>query len=109
MKARGGAGPTTARSASSPHNATTRSHALINPDLYLPKSWTEDRERCRAARIPDDRDFATRNDLARDMIPRALDSPLPIARVTADCPYGQDSRFQRFMEDAHRACGMRRR
>ncbi|MFJ8025538.1 transposase [Streptomyces sp. NPDC096311] len=45
----------------------------------MPKSWTEDRKRCRAARIPDGRVFATKGELARDMILRALASPLPIA------------------------------
>lgn len=35
--------------------ATTRGHTLVDRELYLPKSWTEDRERCRAARVPDDR------------------------------------------------------
>lgn len=33
--------------------ATTRGHALIDRELYLPKSWTGDQERCRAARIPE--------------------------------------------------------
>src|SRR5215469_18702686 len=28
--------------------------ALLDADLYLPKSWSEDRPRCRAAGIPDD-------------------------------------------------------
>ncbi|MER6153923.1 IS701 family transposase, partial [Streptomyces hirsutus] len=80
--------------------ATTRGHALVDRELYLPKSWTGDRERCQAARIPDERTFATKGDLARDMIERALASPLPIAWVTADSAYGQDSRFRRFLEDA---------
>lgn len=80
--------------------ATTRGHALVDRELYLPKSWTEDRERCQAARIPDERTFATKGDLARDMIRHALASPLPIAWVTADSAYGQDSYFRRFLEDA---------
>jgi SRSO17 transposase len=28
--------------------------ALVDRDLYLPKSWTQDRARCRAAGIPDE-------------------------------------------------------
>jgi SRSO17 transposase len=79
--------------------ATIRGHALVDRELYLPKSWTGDRERCQTARIPDDRTFATKGDLARDMILRALASPLPIAWVTADSAYGQDSHFRRFLED----------
>ncbi|GAB2899829.1 hypothetical protein GCM10027074_77930 [Streptomyces deserti] len=45
--------------------ATTRGHALVDRELYLPKSWLEDRERCQAARIPDERAFATKGELAR--------------------------------------------
>ncbi|MFE7357188.1 IS701 family transposase [Streptomyces sp. NPDC057543] len=66
--------------------ATTRGHTLVDRELYLPKSWTEDRERCRAARVPDDRVFATKGELARTIILRALASPLPIGWVTADSP-----------------------
>ncbi|WP_443034431.1 IS701 family transposase [Streptomyces sp. BE303] len=80
--------------------ATSRGHALVDRELYLPKSWTDDRERCQAARIPDERAFATKGELARAMITRALASPLPIAWVTADSAYGQDSHFRRFLEDA---------
>ena len=80
--------------------ATTRGHALVDRELYLPKSWTEDRERCRSAGIPDERDFTTKNDLARSMILRAMGSPLAFSWVTADSAYGQDSRFRRFLEDA---------
>lgn len=32
--------------------ATFRGHTLVDRELYLPKSWTEDRERCRAMRRP---------------------------------------------------------
>ncbi|MFF7191878.1 transposase [Streptomyces sp. NPDC008222] len=44
--------------------------------------------------------LATKGDLARDMILRVLASPLPIAWVTADSAYGQDSHLRRFLEDA---------
>lgn len=80
--------------------ATTRGHALVDRDLYLPKSWTGDRKRCQAARVPDECDFATKGELARAMIRRALASSLPIGWVTADSAYGQDSHFRRFLEDA---------
>ncbi|MFD5065931.1 IS701 family transposase [Streptomyces sp. NPDC058394] len=79
--------------------ATTRGHALVDRELYLPKSWTDDAERCRAARIPQQRGFATKNDLARAMVLRAQAGPLPFTWVTADAAYGQDSRFRRFLED----------
>ena len=80
--------------------ATTRGRALVDRELYLPKSWTEDRQRCRAAKIPDERTFATKGELARAIVLRALASPLPIAWVTADSAYGQEWRFRRMLEEA---------
>jgi SRSO17 transposase len=80
--------------------ATSLGRALIDRELYLPKSWTQDRERCRLARVPDEREFATKGELARRMVLRALASPLPIAWVTADSAYGQESRFRRMLEQS---------
>ncbi|MFG2880717.1 IS701 family transposase [Streptomyces sp. NPDC048337] len=80
--------------------ATTRGRALVDRELYLPKSWTGDRQRCRAAKIPDDRDFATKGDLAKRLVLRALASPLPLAWVTADSAYGQDGHFRRLLEQS---------
>ncbi|WP_406376974.1 IS701 family transposase [Streptomyces sp. NBC_00647] len=79
--------------------ATTRGRALVDRELYLPKSWTDDRDRCRAAHIPDERTFATKPDLAKAMVLRAIASPLPIAWVTADSAYGQEWRFRRLLEE----------
>ena len=39
--------------------------ALIDRELYLPKKWTDDRDRCRAAGIGDDVAFATKPELAQ--------------------------------------------
>jgi SRSO17 transposase len=46
-------------------------------ELYLPEEWIEDRERCRAADIPEQVEFATEPELARRMIERALDAGTP--------------------------------
>lgn len=40
--------------------ASSKGRTLIDRELYLPKSWTGDRERCRAAGVPEDVDFATK-------------------------------------------------
>ncbi|WP_269785641.1 transposase [Streptomyces buecherae] len=73
--------------------------ALVDREPYLPKSWTEDRERCRTARVPDEREFATKGELARHTVLRALASPLPIAWVTADSAHGQDNQFRRLLAE----------
>jgi SRSO17 transposase len=64
--------------------------AFIDRALYLPRSWTSDPARCRAAGVPEDTPFATKPALARQMITRALDAGTPAAWVTADEVYGQD-------------------
>lgn len=78
--------------------ASTAGRALVDRELYLPKSWTDDRDRCRAAKVPDEREFATKNTIAAAIVRRVLASPLPIAWVTADAAYGQDNRFRRMLE-----------
>lgn len=48
--------------------ATTRGRALVDWELYLPRSWTDDSQRCRAAKVPEDRAFATKGELAKTMV-----------------------------------------
>jgi SRSO17 transposase len=72
--------------------------ALIDRELYLPKSWTGDRDRCREAGVPDDVQFATKPELARAMLGRALDAGVPAAWVTADEAYGRDGKFRDWLE-----------
>jgi hypothetical protein len=40
--------------------ASVRGHALIDRELYLPESWISDRDRCRAAGVPGEVEFATK-------------------------------------------------
>jgi SRSO17 transposase len=77
---------------------TARGRALVDRELYLPRSWTEDRERCRAAGVPDDAGFATKPELARAMLGRVLDAGVPAAWVTADEAYGRDGKFRAWLE-----------
>jgi len=78
--------------------ATGQGRALIDRELYLPKSWTEDRDRCREAGVPDDVQFATKTGLARQMLGRALDAGVPAGWVTADEAYGKDHKFRDWLE-----------
>jgi SRSO17 transposase len=78
--------------------ATPTGRALIDRELYLPKAWTDDRERARAAGIDDDVGFATKPDLARRMLQRALDAGVPAGWLTADEVYGQDKRLRVWCE-----------
>jgi SRSO17 transposase len=69
--------------------ATDRGHALIDRELYLPETWTQDRERCRVAGIPDEVEFATKPRLGMAMLERAFAAKVPFSWVTADEAYGQ--------------------
>ena len=44
---------------------TSKGRTLIDRELYLPKSWAGDQERCQEAAVPDDVEFATKTVLAR--------------------------------------------
>src|SRR5215831_10596006 len=78
--------------------ATRSGRALIDRELYLPRSWTDDPDRCRAAGVPEDVQFATKPELARRMLGRALDAGVPAAWVTADEAYGKDHKFRDWLE-----------
>jgi SRSO17 transposase len=70
--------------------AARRGHALIDRELYLPKSWIADPGRCAAAGIPAGTVSATKPKLARRMIARVLDAGAPAGWVAGDEVYGAD-------------------
>ena len=78
--------------------ATPAGRALIDRELYLPHAWTDDRDRARAAGIGEDVGFATKPELARGMLTRALDAGVPAGWLTADEIYGQDKRLRVWCE-----------
>ena len=63
-------------------------HAFIDRALYLPKNWTDDPTRLKAAHVPDDVGFATKPQIARRMIARALAAKVPFSFVATDTVYG---------------------
>lgn len=79
--------------------ASPRGHALIDRELYLPDSWTSDRDRCRAAGIPDEVEFATKPRQAMAMLARALRAGVPFAWFTADEAYGQVKYLRVWLEE----------
>lgn len=77
--------------------------SLLDRELYLPREWIEDRERCHAAGIPEQVEFATKPELARRMIERALDADAPGGWMTGDTVYGADSKLRRWLEARQQA------
>ena len=80
--------------------ATARGRALIDRELYLPVSWTNDRDRCRRAMVPDEVEFATKPQQARAMLERAVAAGVPFTWFTADEAYGQNPGLQSWLEES---------
>jgi SRSO17 transposase len=78
--------------------ASSLGHALLDRELYLPQEWTNDRDRCRRAGIPEDRGFATKPQLAQQMLDRAFAVGIPATWVTGDSVYGDDRRLRMWLE-----------
>lgn len=78
--------------------ATPRGAAFIDRELYLPESWTNDPPRCKEAGVPETVSFATKTELGRRMVLRALDAGVSCDWVTGDEVYGKDRRLRYELE-----------
>jgi SRSO17 transposase len=78
--------------------AGARGHAMIDRELYLPKSWTLDEQRCAQAGVPADMDFLTKPAPATGMICRALNAGVSARWVAADEVYGADPALRAELE-----------
>lgn len=79
--------------------AAARGHAAVDRELYIPRSWTSDPDRCRAAGLGEDTVFATKPELARVMIERFLDAGHRIDWVTGDEVYGGNPKLRTALEE----------
>jgi SRSO17 transposase len=78
--------------------ASRLGQALLDRELYLPKAWADEPTRCRQAGIPQERRFATKPQLAQQMLQRALAAAVPARWVTGDSVYGDDRRLRVWLE-----------
>jgi SRSO17 transposase len=60
--------------------ATAAGVAMVDRDLYLPTSWTQDRARCRTAGIADEVAFTTKPQLGQAMLERAVAAACRLGR-----------------------------
>lgn len=80
--------------------ASARGRAFIDRALYLPEEeWAADTERREAAGVPEEAVFATKGELARQMLERALEAETPASWVTADEVYGNDGKLRRWLQE----------
>jgi SRSO17 transposase len=82
--------------------ASRAGHAVIDRELYLPQGWTCDPARLRAAGVPEQVGFATKPELAKTMVCRALEAGVPAAWVTGDEVHGANPGLRAELE----ACGV---
>lgn len=68
-------------------------HALVDAELYLPESWSNDRSRCQAAKIPDDMTYRPKTQIALELIDRAVANGLEFGWFTFDEGYGTKPPF----------------
>lgn len=76
-----------------------KGHTLIDRELYLPKSWIAEPERCQQADVAEDVKFATKPELAIKMIKRALNAKLLISWFVGDSVYGSSRPLRAFLEE----------
>jgi SRSO17 transposase len=77
--------------------ASDRGAAFIDRALYLPDEWMGDAERREEAHIPAGVGFATKGEIARDLLARAFAAGVPAQWVVGDTVYSADE-LRRWLE-----------
>lgn len=79
--------------------ADLATHWPVNVRLYLPSEWTDDKERCARAGVPDDVTFQTKPQIALALLDYTRALRIPHSAVIADSNYGGDSTFLEGLEE----------
>jgi SRSO17 transposase len=82
---------------------SAKGHAFLDRELYLPKEWAADDARRREAGVPAAVHFATKPQLAQQMLERAFAAQVPAGWVTGDAVYGDDGDLRRWLEQGRHA------
>jgi SRSO17 transposase len=85
-------------------------HTLLDGELFLPESWSEDRERCREAGIPETMVYRPKTEIALELYDRAVGHGVHFEWLTFDEWYGVkpqflqalDKRDQKFVGEVHK-------
>lgn len=68
-------------------------HCLVDNELFLPESWSNDRARCRAAKIPDEMVHRPKPQIALELYDRARSNGIHFEWLTFDELYGHSREF----------------
>lgn len=85
--------------ATSLHVAGPSGSAMIGMQLYLPKVWTDDRQRCERVGIPAQVQFQTKGQIALQLLDRALSWGVRKHVVLMDAGYGDSPDFRNAVRD----------
>lgn len=73
-------------------------HCLLDGDLFLPESWSDDRERCREAGIPDEVVYRPKSEIALELYDRARAHGVTFDWLTFDEWYSSKPSFLRGLD-----------
>jgi SRSO17 transposase len=80
----------------------TRFRTMLDTELFLPESWSNDRERCRQAGIPDHVVYRPKHHIALELLDRAEANGVHLEWVTADIWYSEKPDFLAGLEQRQR-------
>ena len=84
-------------------DAAPEGYTFVDRELYLPQSWTDEPECCRRAGVPATVEFATKPQLARQMLERAFEAQVSHAWVSGDEVYGSNPGLRQWLEEQREA------
>jgi SRSO17 transposase len=80
----------------------TRFRTMLDTELFLPESWSNDRERCRQAGIPDAIVYRPKHHIALELLDRAEANGVHLEWITADIWYSEKPDFLAGLEQRQR-------
>jgi SRSO17 transposase len=83
--------------------ASEEGAAFMDRALYLPREWTDDPQRLCEAGVPEGVGFATKGELAKEMLQRAFEAGVPARWIVADTVYGMTRGLRGWLEKRERS------
>jgi SRSO17 transposase len=74
-------------------------HCLLDGELFLPESWSQDRQRCREARIPEEMTYRPKWQIGLELHQQAVANGIRFEWLTFDEQYGQVPQFLFALDD----------
>jgi SRSO17 transposase len=79
----------------------TRFRTMLDTELFLPENWSNDRERCRQAGVPDPVVYRPKHMIALELLDRAQANGVHLEWINADIGYSEKPDFLAGLEQRH--------